>query len=452
MQRMSGADAGMLYQEGPRQHLHTIKIAVLEPERPLTVDQILATIAERAPRVPPLRWRAKAAPGHLFHPVWLRSDIDIDAHTHLVTAPAPGGREEFAALVSQFASVPLARDRPLWELSVIDGLVGGRVALVFKIHHALADGGSSARLLTALTDGGSGAEPSPVPPAEADPPFGRALAAAAADLGPALTSLPRLLRGAVGAARITRSRKQAGERLPADPFSGPATIYNEPLTPNRAYAYADVSLDRLRSVRRRYGCTLNELMLALVSASVRAHLADHDALPEQSLTASVPTTVRAADELDDYGNRIANMFMSLSTDVADPVARLEAIMVESEAAKAKLATRDGRLEHEWMELWPLWSVLASVVPRVGRRLGGRPSWNLVASNVRGSAEPLFFAGAPVVAIQSMGPVIYDLGLNFTGWSYLDRMNIGVVACPEHVDGLWELADGLHDALDALDHV
>jgi len=446
MRRMAGADAGMLYQERPHQHLHTAKIAVLDPPDGTTADHVADAVRERAVRIAPLRWVPERPPAKLHHFFWRTVDPDPAEHVRRSTVPAPGGPRELGALVSETVSTALPRHRPLWEVTVADGLEGGRVAVVLKLHHAAADGGSSARIITQLMDGQS---PREVPPPDPEPAPRDLARAAAVDLRDTIAAAPDLVRRTRDAIRAGRERKQSGVDQPPEPFTAPATVYNDRLTPRRAFAYTVLPFDDLRAAKQAHGCTLNDVLLTLCGGAVRAHLAGIGRLPDEPLTTSVPVGVRRDDELDAFGNRVGNMYTSLATDVADPVERLRAVQRATDAAKEKFAVRDQRLEFEWQELWPIWSVFGGLLPRIGRRATGRPSWNLICSNVRGPSEQLSLAGAPMVELHSMGPLIFDLGLNFTGWSYCDQFSVGVATCPDNVPDVWALADGLRTALDEL---
>jgi hypothetical protein len=156
-------------------------------------------------------------------------------------------------------------------------------------------------------------------------------------------------------------------------------------------------------------------------------------------------STRREDELDDYGNRLTNWFVTLATDIADPVERLGIIRAATRAARASHEARHSEtLVEEWMDykvLWRRWIAFGNTAAGFARR----PTFNTIVSNVRGP-DPLWFDGAPVVEIISVGELAMGLGLNLTGWSYCDRIVVGVAACPEHVPDLWDLVDGLPVAL------
>lgn len=447
MRRMMGTDAGMLYQERlPHQPLHTMKVMVIDPsDTDVTPESLAATLLERARLIRPLRWQPHFVPGRFFHPVWRSVEPDPGRHVELATV-RQAGREGLARAVSERAGIPLERDRPLWHATVLSGLDDGRLAVVLKLHHAVADGGSSVRILTQLTDRGT--RPTGDPDVDRPPGFTELTVGAARDLGRALRGLPGLTRRTSEAMRHGRAHNRASEVDAPAPFGAPDTLYNRPLTPNRWWAFAELDMADLRAAKDSYGCSLNDVFLTLCSGAIRSHLVHRELLPLGSLTTSIPVSVRDEPDDDRYGNRVGNMFISLATDIADPVERLEEVTRQTRSAKARFGARDAAIESDWQELWPLWVVVAGVIPRVGKRLAKRPAWNVITSNVRGPDE-LHLDGARVEGLHSMGPLIHDLGLNMTGWSYRGTMSVGVVACEEHVPDIWRLADGLGQELDAL---
>jgi WS/DGAT/MGAT family acyltransferase len=190
---------------------------------------------------------------------------------------------------------------------------------------------------------------------------------------------------------------------------------------------------------------VNDALIAVCSGAIRSYLQSHGELPDSSLSASIPVSLRTDDELDAYGNHLTNWFVTLATHVDDPVDRLAVIRAATRAAReSHVARHSETLVEEWMNyrlLWQRWVAFGNLAAGVARR----PTFNVIVSNVRGP-EPLFFDGAPILEIISLGELAMGLGLNLTGWSYGDRMIVGGVACPEHVPDLWHLTDGLPAAL------
>ncbi|MBV8297305.1 MAG: wax ester/triacylglycerol synthase family O-acyltransferase, partial [Acidimicrobiia bacterium] len=229
MERMTGLDAGFLYMETPTLHMHTLKIAVIDPaDVPggYTFDLLKEVLASRLRYLPPFRRRVVEVPFGLTHPVWIEDpDFDLDYHVRRAAVPAPGGQREFGELISDIASHQLDRRRPLWELWVVEGLEHGHVGVVAKIHHAAADGVAAAAMLANVLGVGVG-----VPGVdEVDtwrpdrmPSDWELFSGAVRSLALALTRLPQLLwRTMQGFFRLAQ-RRRAGGDLPPPPFSAPA--------------------------------------------------------------------------------------------------------------------------------------------------------------------------------------------------------------------------------------
>ena len=167
------------------------------------------------------------------------------------------------------------------------------------------------------------------------------------------------------------------------------------------------------------------------------------------MTASVPVSTRTDADPQTWGNRLTTWYVVLATDVADPVERLAAIHRNTRATRDALADIRG-LQHEWVEFWPLFKAFVFGMPRlVAPFVGHRPSYNVIVSNVAGPRRPLYRHGARLVHLISMGPLVEGLGVNFTGWSYVDEMTIAVMGCREVVPDVWDLATGLRTSLDEL---
>ena len=431
--------------------MHTLKVGVLQPgDRPYDVEGLRRTLASRAHLIAPLRWRVVPTPLRLFHPSWADGGApDLDRHVRQASVDPPGGDRELCRLVSDIAGAPLDRSRPLWELWVLDGLADGRVALVFKLHHAIADGLSSAQLIVDLMNASNSDDPDdPGPPldTEAVPGPYRRVAQALPELAHQLGALPNLLSRSRQAAATARSRKKAGLPTPARAFTSPMCRWNEGLTPRRSYAFTEVALGDLRAVKTAFECTINDVVLAVAAGAVRSYLEAHGGLPGETLTAAVPLSLRRPDEQRAWGNRLSNIFPSLATDVDDPVERLGRIHASVSAAREHHDARDPELLQDWFDFYPLLRAFQSSAVYLMHRTAKRPMYNLIVSNVRGPSSPLYSQGARLVGIHSMGPLVDDLGLNITAWSYLDRMSFGVVTCEELIPDVWDLVDRIPPAL------
>jgi WS/DGAT/MGAT family acyltransferase len=232
-------------------------------------------------------------------------------------------------------------------------------------------------------------------------------------------------------------------------FNAPAARFNQPITPNRVFAHIRLPLPEIIEIKRSAGCTVNDVFVTLVGGAVHNHLAARGERNDAALTAAIPVSVRGNLDEPAFGNALAYMLASTASHVADPLERLRLVSESTRAARDLFGRRDPRLTVEWFDHWVLRRFYLRDIPVFLNALLGRPGVNLIASNVRGPAKPLYSNGARVSELFSMGPLSGQQGLNFTGWSYLDAFSVGVHACREHVPDVWSLAEGLAVELEAL---
>jgi diacylglycerol O-acyltransferase len=460
MERLTGLDAGFLYMETPSQHMHTLKVAVLDPSTipdGYSFERVAEVLAQRLHLVPSFRRRLVNVPLRLHHPVWIEDpDFDLAAHLHRAVLPAPGGDQELDDLMSEVVSTPLDRSRPLWELWAVEGLAGGHVAFVAKIHHCLADGVKAAELLATVLDEHADT-PAPDPHAwqpEPEPSRWRLLADAVVDLARELAHLPGLLvrtfRGVRAAAGARRRRAVS----PPLPFTTPKLSFNTALTPRRRFVTTSLSLTDVKTLKRAFDCTVNDIVLALCAGALRRYLDERGELPGRALMAGVPISTRSAGGTRDRsksGNQVSNLFTTLPVHLADPVARLREIHETTKGAKEQLNLLGADMLADWSEITPPqpFAAVVRLYSRLNLAKKHRPPINLVVSNVPGPTEPLFISGARLLAIYSMGPILENIGLNVTVWSYLDALNFGIVGCDDTMPDVSALAVHVHEALTEL---
>lgn len=450
MERLPGIDAGFLYMETPSQHMHTLKIAVIDPAGAPTgysFEAVKQVMRDRIHLLPPFRRRIVEVPFRIHHPVLIEDpDFDLDFHLRRVGCPAPGSLREFCELIGDIASRPLDRTRPLWEIWAVEGLEGGRVGFVSKIHHALADGLAAAALLANVMDAVPGAAVAPAAPfrPERVPPPRAMLLRALADLLADLRGLPALLRRTFRALAAVQRHRRTAETPPPLPFTAPKTSFNRALTPHRTFATVPLSLADVKAVRQAFGGTVNDVVLAVCAGALRRYLSDRRELPSKPLVAGVPVATDTEPRLS--GNRVSNMFVALPVQLADPIARLRAIAEVTKQAKVVHGMLGPEMLAEWSQRTPprpfAWFMRLYSRRRWASR--HRPPINLVVSNVPGPPQPLSIAGARLETLASVGPVLEGIGLNITVWSYVGEMNFGIIACREHVPDPWVLADALEE--------
>lgn len=460
MQRLSGLDASFLALETSSSHMHVASLAILDPSTAdglFCLDRLIEVYEGRLHLAPPFRRRLVNVPFGLHHPIWIE-DPDFDIHQHIrhTAIPAPGGPDELANLVSRLAALPLDRSRALWEIWLIEGLEGGNVAMLSKVHHAAIDGASGNELLVALLDLSPAVEEH-VPTEEWRPDH---LPNDAELLSYAVTSLARqpvrvaraVSRTATAALEVRRlGQESSASVLPPAPFAAPHTSFNAALTPRRAYAYTSLDLTMVKAVKHAVGCTVNDVVLGLCGAALRRYLEDRGEAPDAALVAMVPVSVRSEDERDAMGNKVSSMLTSLATDVEDPVDRLKVIHECMVEAKGQQQAIGADTLQEWTEFAApaLLGRAARLYSRMRWASSHRPLFNVTISNVPGPPFPLYSAGARLLANYPIGPIFDGGGLNMTVMSYLDQLDFGLLACPDVLDDVWDLADGLHAALHQL---
>jgi len=451
MEQMLGLDAKFLYSETPTAHMHTLKVAIFDMSRVeggYSYDGVIELLGHRLGRLAPFRRRPISVPLALGHPVWIEDpDFELKRHVTRQRVPAPGSLRELADVVAEVAGRPLRRERPLWELTVVEGLADDRIAIIAKVHHAVADGAATVLLLEkALAPGDDNFEahqrPEPVP-------SNRELAHLAARAHAArLRRLPRLASHSVRGVRDMVAVRRAAAVRPPLPFDTPRTPFNVSLTSDRTVAMATVPLEELKEIRRAAGATLNDVFLAMCSGAVRSYLLARDTLPRRPLVASVPVSTGTRGN---GGNHVDNLFVSIATDVADPFERLLRIRGGARAAKETRAAYGNDLLEERAEVIPpqLYELAIRTWTRTGLANRLPPPVNLVLSNVAGPSERLRVGGAVLDALYSVGPILEGIGLNMTAWSYAGDLHVTVLGCPASLPDPWRLAGALVGSLEEL---
>jgi diacylglycerol O-acyltransferase len=473
MRQLTSLDAQFLALETPRQSGHVGGLAILDtsttPSGDLTLADIQALIAERLPLLPPLRWRLREVPFGLDYPYWA-DDIhfDLDFHVRELALPAPGDDGQLAEQVARIVSRPLDRAKPLWELYLIDGLESGHKAMLTKIHHALIDGMSGAEIMGLLLDLEPEGRQVPVPAKWGDdePPPGDLGMLARGLVGlprypvRALRSLPAAipnleetpfatLPGAGTVGRVAKAvTRRNGSSTPREKMVAPKTSFNGRVSAHRRFAFGQISLDDVKAVKNFHGVTVNDVVVAMCAGAVRRWLLEHQELPDESLVAQIPVSVRTDAQVGTYGNRIMLMSSPLFTDEPDPVRRLQRTHDSLSGMKERHSALPATLLQDANHFIPpaVFSRAARVTFRLATSQAGRPTWNLVISNVPGPQFPLYCAGARLVANYPVSVITDGLGLNITVMSYCGNMDFGIVADREQMPDVDRLMDWLRESL------
>jgi diacylglycerol O-acyltransferase len=458
MQRLTGLDATFLYMETPTAPMHVASLIVADPSEVdggWTFDDIKRVYGERLHLAPPFRRRLVNIPFELHHPLWIEDpDFDLDWHVRHIAVPPPGTREQLETLAAHLMSIPLDRNRPLWEAWVIEGLEDGNVAVVTKVHHSAIDGASGEEMLVSLLD--LGPEIAEVEPPEEEWVPDR-MPNETELVGYALNSLVRSPARALKAARRTteaalnlrRRNREPDVTPPPAPFSAPRTSFNHALTRNRSFASETVSLADVKDVKNAFGCTVNDVILALCGTTLRHYLEGRGEELDASLVAMVPISVRTDDEKGTHGNKVSMMLTSLATDIDDHAERLHVIHEGTVHAKEQQNLIGADTLQDWVEFAApaLMGRAARLYSRTKAADLHRPLFNVTISNVPGPPFPLYFARMKLVATYPMGPIFDGGGLNITVMSYLDKLDFGLLACPELIGDVHSIAHGLTEALE-----
>jgi WS/DGAT/MGAT family acyltransferase len=440
-------DAMLLYSETPNLHTHTLKVAIVDAadyEGEFTFDVVRQTLLRRLHRLDPLRYKLVDIPWRVHHPMWLENcQVDFDYHLRRVQVPSPGGRRELDEVIGKVATTPLDRSRPLWEFHFAEGMADNRVALIGKLHHALADGVASANLLARFMD-----LPGPVqderdndtdciPPSTAE-----LLRAAGRDHVQQFAALPGVITDALaGVWRLRRRARERGKQPDlARLLHAPPTFINHVVSPVRTFATATLSLAQLKQTSKHLQITINDVVMAMAAGAFRELLLRYDGTANQPIVASVPaTTDRSPHRIS--GNELGGMVVSLPTHIGDPLERVRLTSLATAIAKENNELFGPELYGKLVTYLP--SVAAPAAFRwLARRDAQNRLFNVPVSNVAGPRERGRFAGAVVSEIYSAGPLIAACGINITVWSYVDQLNISVIADDRTLADTHEVTDAM----------
>lgn len=432
MKRLNGMDAMLLYSESPNLHAHTLKVAIVDTAEfsgAFDFEVFRDVFRQRLSMLEPLRYKLVEIPWRLHHPMWLENcEIDLDYHLRRVAVPVPGGRRELDQVIGDIASAPLDRSRPLWEFHFAEGLADGRFALIGKVHHALADGVASANLLARALDQTEPVEHQPEGHAASlSPSAAELLRTAARDHVRQLGELPGVMKDALGGLRRLRRRSRGREYQPdlARLLYAPATFLNHVVSPVRTFASTTLALAQVKRVAKNLDITINDVVLAIAAGALRELLLRYDGSADDPIVASIlASTDKSSDRVS--GNELSGMAVSLPVHIADPLERIRLTSLSSRIAKENFELLGPQLFARLLGYLP-----TAVAPSAFRRLATRDArtrlFNVPISNVAGPRQRGSYGGAPVSEIYSVGPLAPGCAVNITVWSYVDQLNICVIA-------------------------
>lgn len=495
MQQLSGVDASFLNMESMTTCGHVSSLNIFDPSGApggAGVEVTKKVILERIDELAPFRRRLVEVPLGLDLPYWVEDpNFDIDFHVRHHAIPAPGTPEQLADAVCRIIARPLDRNKPLWELYVIEGVENGTlIAQLTKIHHAAIDGAAGALMLSAILD------------TEPDTPHSGTPAPWTPDTIPSDQKLLRLtaveylkrpekvVRQSVRTLReLAESTQNGGLRALADlaaqpvggplgdvlrqrlrqtsgepddpppalpPTQAPRTPWNQVITAHRRFAFTTIPLDDAKAVRRAVGCTFNDVVMAICSGTLRRYLIKHDCLPDESLIAMVPVSVRTAAQSDassdeTYQNQVSALLADLATTEEDPLERLRRVQESMTMAKQGFEAIPATALMDFTQFTP--PAVATRAMQMAHRLKladrMAPPFNLIISNVPGPAEPLYSGGAQLQHFYPVSALADGQGMNITVQSYDGRLDFGILVDRELVPDVWSITEMLHESMDEL---
>ncbi len=431
--RLGTLDAEFLHIEDGVGHMHIAGACTFDGVPP-SLDELVQLVESKIHLIPRYRQRVRSVPLELGRPIWADDPhFDLRYHLRHTALPAPGDDAALCRLMGRVMSQPLDRDRPLWEIWLVEGLEDGRWALLFKVHHCMVDGIAGVGLLTVLLD--IGPDPEPVEPREwspaPEPGVARKVIGAwgglAADLSAqarrAASALTRPAEAGRNVVDVVAGTVRLGQALTATP---PLPIDGS-IGPHRTWAFSSASFDDVRAVRKAYGGTVNDVVLTAVTAGY-AELLRHrsEDLDGATVRTLVPVSTRheSGDGVPD--NRVSLMLLELPVEVEDHVERLRVVQARMAELKAshmvqvgELATTVGDLVPP-MVVAPMSRWLVGLMRRVPQR-----SVNTVTTNVPGPQFPLYCLGREMLSYLPFVPITHGLRVGTAILSYNGSLFFGV---------------------------
>ena len=453
MERMNTLDAGFYFVEHENVPMHIGSLAVFDGPAP-AYSELLALYAAKLPQVGRYRQVVRAMPLQVLRPFWADDQhFELSYHVRHAGVPLPGGHGELTEMAARVLAQRLDRARPLWESWFLEGLAGGRWAILSKVHHCMVDGVGGSDLLAALFDLSPEPPDLPEPPPwrpEPEPPLAEVLADGALDVlaWPVhqVAGLPGLVRrrlpGPGAMLRFGRGLAGSARRL-AVPA---ASSLNGPVGPHRRWCWVRLSLAEVKEVRRASHVTVNDVVLACITAGFRDLLAARGELADGLVVRSlVPVSLRGAGEHQPVSNKVSAVLANLPAGQPDPLARLEDLHRQMESLKGTGQAAGAEM---------LTGVLGLAAPAL-LALGTRSAFRLpqplvqtVTTNVPGPRIPLYLLGRRLAELYPFVPIGDNVRIGIAVFSYTGDVTFGLTADYGSVpaDELDILAEGIGTGL------
>jgi WS/DGAT/MGAT family acyltransferase len=452
--RLTGLDSSFLHLERDSAHMHVAGCSVFTGEAP-SYDELVAAIESRLHLVPRYRQRLAFVPLNQGRPVWVDDPhFMVRYHVRHTALPRPGGDAELKRLAGRVFSQALDRSRPLWELWLVEGLSGGRFAVLSKTHHALVDGISGVDIATVLFD----ASPEPLPAAPPDhewvarpvPTPAQLLADALLERATVPAEVVRGVRATLRGPRtvattVGRALGSVGALAWTGLQAAPPSPFNVRIGPHRRFTWVGADLGHFKAIKNSLGGTVNDVVLAAVAGALGSYLRIHgNATDDVELRAMVPVSIRADIERGALGNRVAAMWAALPVGITDPVARLHTISEEMREVKQSGQAVGAEILTGLSGFAP-----PTIMAQAARLQARQRLFNLVVTNVPGPQFPLYLLGRELQAIYPMVPLAENTALGIAILSYNGQLNFGLVADYDALSDVEVLADELRASIEEL---
>jgi len=445
MEQLQGMDASFIALDRPHAPLHIGSILIYDPVTApggfVRFKDILGFIEARLRLSKTMRQRMVKVPFGIDYPYWIEDpDFDLEYHVRHLALPKPGDWRQLCIQTARLFARPLDLTRPPWEITVIEGLDGvegvspGSYAMVTKVHHSAIDGMSGIDLMNALHSPTPDTAPPNVPD-EWEPDklpsslgmfargYGRTLINPVKQVNVLRKAVPGVFRAARGIAKKEYS---------LDPVRKvPKTRFNKAISAARVVDGCTFPLAGIKAIRSlEEGCKINDVMLTIVGGALNKYLDEKGDLPETTMTAMAPISVRSEDEKNQMGNQVSAMFVPLGSHIDDAEERLAYVFDETRRSKAMTNAIGARQMTETSKVSPY--LFMGLGARLHSRLGlanrTRPMFNTVVTNVPGPPVPIYSVGAQAQNIYGLLCLMDGLGLGHVVQSYVDKSTITFTAC------------------------
>ena len=466
MQQLSGQDAMFLHAEldGLPQHIGGVSIydQSTAPNGKVRFKQILAMLESRVHMSPIFRRKLAFVPWGLGRPYWVEDpDFDMEYHVRHIALPKPGDWRQLCILTARIHSQPLRRDKPMWEIYVIEGLhnVEGYppncFAVLMKVHHCAMDGATGTQFMNIVHDlTPEVREVGDAPPWIVERPSrGKMLGQAYVDAWRKPGQVFDMLKEAGPAFMRIRQGKQQEQFHNLE--DKPATRFQGKISRHRVVEARKFDFEVVRAIKNTQpGTTINDVMLTIVAGGLRKYLQSKDELPAQSLVTGCPIDVRSAEERAAGGNMVGFMNVGLRTDIDDPVARLAEVHEEALSAKAYAEALGPRFAVDLTDVMP--GNVLSLAIRTASATGLAEAgvvFNTIVTNVPGPPFQLYMCGAALVDSISLGPLLPNVGLFHIVYSSVQEkkgtINLSFSACRDMLPDPDFYADCLQQSYEEL---